>query len=111
MASSRSRRASPVTKHPGARPPPGAGVVALREAARGCHGCELYKRGTQTVFGEGPARSRLLLVGEQPGDREDIAGRPFVGAAGAMLDRALEAVGLDRRVVYVTNAVKHFKWE
>jgi DNA polymerase len=100
-----------VTKHPGARPPSGGGIAALREAARGCHGCELYERGTQTVFGEGPARAKLLLVGEQPGDREDVEGRPFVGAAGAMLDRALEAVGLDRRSVYVTNAVKHFKWE
>jgi uracil-DNA glycosylase len=83
----------------------------LREAARACQGCDLWKRGTQTVFGEGAAGARVLFVGEQPGDKEDLAGRPFVGPAGALLDKALSAAGIDRRQVYVTNAVKHFKWE
>ncbi len=82
-----------------------------REMAAGCKACDLYKRGTQTVFGEGPKRARVMLVGEQPGDAEDIAGHPFVGPAGKLLDRALEAAGIDRRIVYVTNVVKHFKWE
>jgi DNA polymerase len=71
----------------------------------------LWKRGTQTVFGAGPRRARLMLIGEQPGDQEDLAGEPFVGPAGRMLDRALEAAGIDRTLVYVTNVVKHFKWE
>ncbi|MCE9524867.1 MAG: UdgX family uracil-DNA binding protein [Planctomycetales bacterium] len=86
-------------------------LPSLREAAMGCHGCDLYKRATQTVFGEGPKASRLMLVGETPGDQEDLQGKPFVGPAGRLLDDALEAVGLDRSHVYVTNAVKHFKWE
>jgi uracil-DNA glycosylase len=86
-------------------------LPALREAAAGCKGCDLWKRGTQTVFGEGSARARVLMVGEQPGDKEDLQGRPFVGPAGAILDKALEAAGIDRNEVYVTNAVKHFKWE
>jgi DNA polymerase len=86
-------------------------LKSLREAARGCRGCPLWKLGTQTVFGEGPSRARVLMVGEQPGDREDIAGRPFVGPAGKLLDQALVAAGIDRGDVYVTNAVKHFKWE
>jgi uracil-DNA glycosylase len=86
-------------------------IKALRDAARGCRGCPLWKRGTQTVFGEGPAAARVLMVGEQPGDREDMAGRPFVGPAGRLLDEALVAAGIDRGDVYVTNAVKHFKWE
>jgi uracil-DNA glycosylase len=86
-------------------------LSALRDAAAGCRGCELYARATQTVFGEGPARARLVLVGEQPGDQEDLEGRPFVGPAGAVLDRALSEAGLDRRSVYVTNAVKHFNFE
>jgi uracil-DNA glycosylase family protein len=76
-----------------------------------CTGCDLYKTATQTVFGEGPSRVKLLLVGEQPGDQEDLAGHPFVGPAGRLLDKALEEVGITRRDVYVTNAVKHFKWE
>jgi DNA polymerase len=84
---------------------------SAREMAAGCKACDLYKRGTQTVFGEGPKRARLMLVGEQPGDAEDIAGHPFVGPAGKLLDRALEEAGIDRRIVYVTNVVKHFKWE
>ena len=83
---------------------------SLAAAARGCRGCELCARATQTVFGEGPHHARLMFVGEQPGDREDLAGRPFVGPAGQVLDEALAAVGIDRSEVYVTNAVKHFHW-
>ncbi|HYX54127.1 MAG TPA: UdgX family uracil-DNA binding protein [Candidatus Limnocylindrales bacterium] len=83
----------------------------LRVAASGCKGCDLYKRGTQTVFGEGSRHARVLLVGEQPGDKEDLAGRPFVGPAGAVLDKALVQAGIGRNEVYVTNMVKHFKWE
>lgn len=86
-------------------------LEALREASRGCRGCGLYERATQTVFGQGAGVARLLLVGEQPGDREDKEGAPFVGPAGALLDRALDEAGIDRAAVYVTNAVKHFKWE
>jgi uracil-DNA glycosylase family protein len=84
---------------------------ALREAARGCRGCPLWRVGTQTVFGEGPTGARVVMAGEQPGDREDLEGRPFVGPAGKLLDRALVSAGIDRSDVYVTNAVKHFKWE
>jgi uracil-DNA glycosylase family protein len=86
-------------------------LPALREAAARCRGCHLWQRGTQTVFGAGPRTARVMLVGEQPGNDEDVAGAPFVGPAGRVLDRALEAVGVDRRDVYVTNVVKHFKWE
>lgn len=86
-------------------------LPSLREAAKSCRGCDLYKRATQTVFGEGPKESRVMLVGETPGDQEDKQGKPFVGPAGRLLDEALEAIGLDRQHVYVTNAVKHFKWE
>ena len=86
-------------------------LKAVREAARNCKACDLYKRGTQTVFGEGPAKAKVMLVGEQPGDAEDLAGRPFVGPAGKLLDRALEEAGIDRQSVYLTNVVKHFKWE
>jgi DNA polymerase len=82
----------------------------LRAAAENCKGCELYKLGTQTVFGEGPKTATLFVIGEQPGDAEDRAGRPFVGPSGMLFDRALEAAGIDRDDVYVTNAVKHFKW-
>jgi DNA polymerase len=82
----------------------------LRRAAAGCRACELWRTGTQTVFGEGPADAALMLVGEQPGHREDVSGRPFVGPAGGILDEALAAAGIDRDEVYVTNAVKHFKW-
>ena len=85
-------------------------VPALRAAAARCHGCPLWARGTQTVFGEGPRRARVMLVGEQPGHEEDLAGKPFVGPAGRVLDRALEAAGIARTDVYVTNVVKHFKW-
>jgi DNA polymerase len=86
-------------------------IDTLRSAARDCQACDLYKRGTQTVFGEGPRRAEVMMVGEQPGDAEDLAGHPFVGPAGKLLDRALDEAGIDRRLVYVTNVVKHFKWE
>jgi len=82
----------------------------LREEAAGCRACLLWKNATQTVFGEGPAHAPIMLVGEQPGDKEDLAGKPFVGPAGQMLDRALKEAGIDRGKVYVTNAVKHFKF-
>jgi uracil-DNA glycosylase family protein len=85
-------------------------LASLREAARSCTRCPLYKLGTQTVFGEGPENASVMMVGEQPGDAEDLAGKPFVGPAGKLLDRAMEAAGIDRSRVYVTNAVKHFKW-
>jgi uracil-DNA glycosylase family protein len=84
---------------------------SVREMAAGCKACDLYKRGTQTVFGEGPRKAEVMLVGEQPGDAEDRAGHPFVGPAGRLLDAALDEAGIDRRQVYVTNVVKHFKWE
>jgi DNA polymerase len=86
-------------------------IANIREAAKGCRACDLWKHGTQTVFGEGGRSARLMLVGEQPGDQEDLAGRPFVGPAGKLLDRALAEAGIDRSAVYVTNVVKHFKWE
>ena len=85
-------------------------VEGLREAAAGCTACPLYKNATQTVFGEGPERAEIMLVGEQPGNDEDLAGHPFVGPAGKMLDRCMAEAGIDRRRAYVTNAVKHFKW-
>jgi uracil-DNA glycosylase len=83
----------------------------LAHAAHTCRNCPLYRHATQTVFGEGPAKAKLILVGEQPGDQEDLQGHPFVGPAGHLLDRCLTDAGLDRRQIYVTNAVKHFKWE
>jgi DNA polymerase len=86
-------------------------LPALRAAASACRGCDLYKRGTQTVFGEGRPHARVMMVGEQPGHEEDLAGQPFVGPAGRLLDRALSAAGIVRDDVYVTNVVKHFKWE
>jgi DNA polymerase len=86
-------------------------LTALREISKGCQACDLWQRGTQTVFGEGPAHARIVMVGEQPGNDEDLAGRPFVGPAGQLLDRALESAGIGRRDVYITNVVKHFKWE
>jgi uracil-DNA glycosylase len=88
----------------------GLSLKTLREEARRCRACHLWKNATQTVFGEGPLNAQMMLVGEQPGDKEDLAGKPFVGPAGLMLDRALEQAGIDRSKVYVTNAVKHFKF-
>ena len=85
-------------------------LPALREAAAGCTACPLHLTGTQTVFGEGLARARVVLVGEQPGDREDLEGRPFVGPSGRLLDEALEEAGIDRDAAFVTNVVKHIKW-
>jgi DNA polymerase len=108
------RHADPVRKGEGtAAPlvPPRLTLPSLRDAAAGCRACPLWERGTQTVFGAGPPLAEVMLVGEQPGNEEDLAGAPFVGPAGRLLDRALEAAGIDRRRAYVTNAVKHFKWE
>jgi uracil-DNA glycosylase family protein len=96
--------------HP-APAPDTTNLERLRSAAARCKACPLYKQATQTVFGEGPRDAPLVLVGEQPGDQEDRAGQPFVGPAGQLLDRALAEVGIDREAAYVTNAVKHFKWE
>jgi len=102
-SASKTSAADLIPKHPT--------IASLREAARGCRACDLWKHATQTVFGEGGRDAPLMLVGEQPGDAEDLAGRPFVGPAGRLLDRALEAAGIERRGVYVTNVVKHFKWQ
>src|SRR5438874_2709614 len=104
------KRASP---YPGAEKfmPERMSLPLLREASKGCQGCDLYKTGTQTVFGEGPKSAVVMFVGEQPGDQEDKASKPFVGPAGGILDKTLEKVGIDRGETYVTNAVKHFKWE
>jgi uracil-DNA glycosylase len=97
-------------KRPPAPVPDTDDLAALREAARSCAACDLVETGTQVVFGEGRPRSLLMMIGEQPGDMEDRSGVPFVGPAGRILDQALEAAGIERREVYVTNAVKHFKW-
>ena len=86
-------------------------LAQLREAVQGCRGCPLYANATQAVFGEGSADAEVMLVGEQPGDEEDLAGKPFVGPAGRLLDEALDEAGIDRSKTYVTNAVKHFKWQ
>src|SRR5712671_2713101 len=86
-------------------------LAKVAAAAQECTACPLYKKATQTVFGEGPKHAAMFMIGEQPGDYEDVAGKPFVGPAGKILDRALEEAGIDRKEVYVTNAVKHFKWE
>jgi len=91
--------------------PDTSSLTALRSASKTCTACHLFKHATQTVFGEGPKNAPLMLLGEQPGDQEDLAGKPFVGPAGKILDRALEEAGIDRTQVYVTNTVKHFKWE
>jgi uracil-DNA glycosylase family protein len=91
--------------------PPKETLNDLRAAAASCTNCPLWEHATQTVFGEGNANARVMLVGEQPGDQEDLQGRPFVGPAGKLLDRALDEAGVDRSKIYVTNAVKHFKWE
>jgi uracil-DNA glycosylase len=89
----------------------GVTIAELRTEARGCQACDLWKIATQTVFGEGRENAKVMFVGEQPGDQEDLQGRPFVGPAGKLLDRALEEAGIDRNIVYVTNVVKHFKWK
>jgi uracil-DNA glycosylase len=91
--------------------PPSEELPQLARAAQHCRGCGIYVHATQAVFGEGESGASIMLVGEQPGDKEDTAGRPFVGPAGALLDRALDAAGIDRRATYVTNVVKHFKWK
>jgi uracil-DNA glycosylase len=91
--------------------PPRLNLTALREAAAGCRGCHLWQVGTQTIFGEGARDAQVMFVGEQPGDYEDRAGKPFVGPAGRLLDDALLEAGIDRSLTYVTNAVKHFKWQ
>ena len=109
MAKAPSRDVTPQSAAPFI--PPKLTLLNAREAAKGCTGCDLYLRATQTVFGEGPSNAVVVFVGEQPGDAEDVAGRPFVGPAGRVFDKALEAVGIARNRVYVTNVVKHFKWE
>jgi uracil-DNA glycosylase len=103
----------PVTEYPTAEPflPARPSLKSMREASKGCRGCPLYKNATQTVFGEGPGKARVMFVGEQPGDQEDLAGKPFVGPSGRILDEGLAEAGIDRGDVYVTNAVKHFKFE
>jgi len=100
-----------VTENGIAQPPTGVGLEGLRAAAAGCRACELWEPATQTVFGEGPETARIVFVGEQPGDQEDRKGEPFVGPAGRLLDRALGDAGIDRRDAYVTNAVKHFRFQ
>src|SRR5207248_2455658 len=104
------RRPRPGTSDASPLVPDRPTISKLQEAARGCRACPLWKTGTQTVFGEGSRKAKVIFVGEQPGNDEDLAGRPFVGPAGKLLDRALEAAGIDRTQVYVTNVVKHFKW-
>ena len=91
--------------------PPRPTLASLREAAAQCQACDLWRRGTQTVFGEGARHAGAMFVGEQPGNEEDLAGHPFVGPAGRLLDKGLEEAGIDRKQTYVTNVVKHFKWE
>lgn len=105
-----SRRDQLPLDHPSLHVPATAGLDAARKAAAGCEACDLWQRATQTVFGEGRDHAPLMLVGEQPGDKEDLAGRPFVGPAGRLLDDALTQAGVDRETVFVTNVVKHFKW-
>ena len=102
--------AQAVEVHPAELVPSNAKLSTARIAAAGCRACELWQNATQTVFGEGPADAPLLLAGEQPGDREDLEGRPFVGPAGRVLDEALEEAGVDRERIFVTNVVKHFRW-
>jgi uracil-DNA glycosylase family protein len=109
MAKTASRTATPQSAAPFVPAKPT--LRTTKEAAAGCTGCDLYRRATQTVFGEGPANAVVVFVGEQPGDAEDLAGRPFVGPAGRVFDTALATVGIARDRVYVTNVVKHFKWE
>lgn len=101
----------PAPKRESDRLPPDAGIDQLREGAQRCRDCPIGEHATQAVFGEGPAKAKLMLVGEQPGDREDLAGHPFVGPAGRLLDKAMQTLGWPRDSLYVTNAVKHFKFE
>ena len=91
--------------------PPRPTLSSAKNAAAGCRACDLWKKGTQTVFGEGSRRASVMFIGEQPGNEEDLTGKPFVGPAGRLFDNALEAAGIDRKQTYVTNVVKHFKWE
>ena len=108
----RAMKAPPATAARYRPEPPGSLALAeLRDRAKKCRACPLYRLGTQTVFGAGPPSARVVFVGEQPGDQEDRAGEPFVGPAGRLLDEALTAAKIERRLVYVTNAVKHFKWK
>jgi len=112
MLKTSARKTDAVDGEFGQAPVPDTDRLSEVEAAsKRCTACPLYKNGTQTVFGGGPKRAPMMLIGEQPGDYEDVAGKPFVGPAGKMMDRALEDAGIDRKQVYVTNAVKHFKWE
>jgi len=110
-ASQKRRKQSESSQGAAALIPPSPTLPGLQRASKSCKACDLWKLGTQTVFGEGPARARVMFVGEQPGDSEDRAGHPFVGPAGRLLDEVLLEVGIDRSEVYVTNVVKHFKWE
>jgi len=105
-----SENSNPETGSAEALIPPRANLQELRRIAAGCRACDLWKRGTQTVFGEGSAHAKVMFVGEQPGDREDIEGKPFVGPAGRILDEGLAAAAINRDEVYVTNVVKHFRW-
>jgi DNA polymerase len=109
--SNRPRRSSLETETAAPLIPPRPTISKLQEAARDCRACPLWKTGTQTVFGEGSRHAKVVFVGEQPGNDEDLAGKPFVGPAGKLLNKALEEAGINRNEVYVTNAVKHFKWE
>src|SRR4051794_5699275 len=102
--------AQAVAPHPAELVPPNARLSTAKLAAAGCRACDLWERATQTVFGEGPRDAPLMLVGEQPGDQEDLAGRPFVGPAGRVLDQAMAEADIDREQVFVTNVVKHFRW-
>lgn len=112
MATKRPRKARPPAAPEGSAPEPvDDSLTALRDAAAGCKRCDLWKPATQTVFGEGPEHARIMVIGEQPGDQEDLSGRPFVGPAGKLFDRALEELGVARDAMYVTNAVKHFRFE
>ena len=105
------KRQKPSRTSPADPAPPLKSLGALADAAQGCRACPLFANATQAVFGEGPASAQMVLVGEQPGNEEDLSGHPFVGPAGGVLEKALEEAGIDRRGVYVTNAVKHFSWE
>lgn len=111
MTASRSKPATPEGPPAEELIPEQPTLPGLKQAAAGCRACDLYQTGTQTVFGDGAGHAKVMFVGEQPGDREDIEGKPFVGPAGRLLDEAMVAAGIDRTRVYVTNAVKHFKWK